>query len=438
MSGERGNISISKWVSTLSNLPKMKKNIEISFIINCLVYYSGILRKTYDNNLSFINRSFQEYFVAKGLVKSELLLPYIDKYANNPEWDNIFRFSTGLSKDQARKEVLTLMWNKNSTLTLRCIMECDSWIKILPNLLTIENEDDIILIIRSLPTRVNDLQTIEALEPLFIRNHRSANILFFAVNILQNIFNVSQNTKAKIGAKRILDNFWNESKIYGIKPILQNIPGGQYWIGDDNGVSRDEIPRHPVVLNPFFIAESPVSNKEYKAFIPSYTPEPPYSMNDKQPVTNVTWYEASLYCQWLLGNKGRLPTEAEWEASCKGPLKDERQYPWGNKIDKRKANYSRIIGDTNEPGKYKANEFGLFDMSGNVFEWCYDWYDESYYKKSPPLSNPKGPETGRYKAMRGGCWARSPEVSRCSYRVRQIPSTRDILIGFRVAKEKNY
>jgi len=329
------------------------------------------------------------------------------------------------------------MWMKNTSLALRSLVECQSWDDVLPDLLSIDNEEDVILAIRTLPYRVSDVQVIEAIEPLFLRKHRNAHVLYVAIGILEHIANNrDSDSQAKRSATLILNNFWKEAEEFGIKPKMIKIPAGEYRIGTDQCVDADEGPCHSVLLSSFLIGETPVTNYEFKAFSPTYKPDR-HSENDKMPVTNITWYEASLYSRWILGTNGRLPTEAEWEAAARGPIQDGRQFPWGSTPDNNMANYDRSIEGSNIPGKYPPNEFGLYDVSGNVFEWCLDWYDGTYYDVAE-IKDPRGPEKGRYKTMRGGCWARSAEVARCSYRVRQIPSTRDILVGFRLACTNNY
>lgn len=250
-------------------------------------------------------------------------------------------------------------------------------------------------------------------------------------------------------------------------PSLQEnmvpIPPGEFQMGsDDPETGTDEKPVHPVHIDAFSMDQYEVTNKQYKQFIvanPSWRKDQiadnlhdgnylqhweghnyPKGYDD-HPVVYVSWYAAVAYTRWA---GKRLPREAEWEKAARGGLSGKK-YPWGDVIDSNKANYDGNIGETTPKGKYPRNKYRLYDMVGNVWEWCLDEYNEGFYNRSPlknPLfgatspnwimSNFKGITSQR--VLRGGSWASSPEYLRVALRARFDPREANCLTGFRCVK----
>ena len=154
-----------------------------------------------------------------------------------------------------------------------------------------------------------------------------------------------------------------------------------------------------------------------------------------QQIINVTWYGAT---EFALYYNYRLPTEAEWEYAAKGI--DGRKYPWGNtEPDGTKANYyngNDGYEDTTSPvGNYEAGKSwcGAYDMAGNVWEWCSDWWGNSYYISSPS-TNPIGATSGTFRVLRGGSWTEDTDLIRCATRWFNNPKGYSDYIGFRVVR----
>ncbi len=200
----------------------------------------------------------------------------------------------------------------------------------------------------------------------------------------------------------------------------------------------DEGPVHSAQLDGFFIDTHEVTQKEFARIMEKNPSE--YTGADL-PVENVTWHEAKDYCQ-RLGK--RLPTEAEWERAAKGGK--DSVFPWGDEVKSGKANFCDTHCDkrwkenhfddghryTAPVGSFPPNEYGLYDTAGNVYEWVMDWYEEDYYTKKP-RKNPRGPDNGKLKVIRGGSWINYSVGVRPSDRTDANPSKRLNFLGFRCA-----
>jgi len=218
------------------------------------------------------------------------------------------------------------------------------------------------------------------------------------------------------------------------------IPAGEFLMGSNDG-SSDKKPVHTVYLDAFYIDKYEVTNAQYKKFMDATGHKAPNYWNDsrfndpKQPVVGVSWYDAKAYADWA---GKRLPTEAEWEKAARGGLVGKK-YPWGDKITHDDANYEGTGGKDiwvypSPVGSFAPNGYGLYDMAGNVLEWCADWYDGNYYKVSPK-ENPKGPASGNWRVFRGGSWFDDVHnLLRVASRDNDVPTGMGDDVGFRCAQ----
>ena len=149
------------------------------------------------------------------------------------------------------------------------------------------------------------------------------------------------------------------------------------------------------------------------------------------PVVGVSYFDAEKYARW---SGKRLPTEAEWEYAARGGLIG-KNFPFGDLIDSAKVNYGRKNRGILKTGSFQPNGYGLFDIAGNVWEWTSDNYASDYYSVSPS-ENPKGPEKGRFKVIRGGSWHSGAMCVQTYYRNGLPPSWVDFAVGFRCVKDK--
>jgi formylglycine-generating enzyme required for sulfatase activity len=277
---------------------------------------------------------------------------------------------------------------------------------------------------------------------------------------------------------------------------LKLIPAGEFMMGNEASVDAllqtfpyakrewftDAESTHRVrITKPFYLGVHEVTVGQFKKFVnaqnyrteaetdgkggfgwddakgyvqdPKYTwKNPGFAQTDTHPVVNVSWNDAQRYLTWLSrqdGREYRLPTEAEWEYACRAGSQSAYSFgsnpeglaSVGNIADGTFADgqkNDRVISAkdgykfTAPVGSFRANPFGLYDMHGNVFEWCADWYDADYYSTSPP-SDPSGPNVGSYRVDRGGSWGNYASRARSAYRLGDTPGYRGFNLGFRLA-----
>lgn len=230
------------------------------------------------------------------------------------------------------------------------------------------------------------------------------------------------------------------------------VPAGEFLMGcnekEDPGCDADERPQHKVSLGDFYIDKMEVTAGQYVKCVKAGAcgkPDPgvfcTYQDAGKKdhPANCVSWERAAAYCKWA---GKRLPTEAEWEKAARGT--DGRLFPWGAAA----PNCERaVMNEGTEDGCDRmspwavgskpagASPYGALDMAGNVWEWVSDWYDKKYYSKSP-ASGPKGPESGKYRVLKGWGWSNNAGQVRSSGRLAIEPSIAGSVYGFRCAMDK--
>ena len=224
-----------------------------------------------------------------------------------------------------------------------------------------------------------------------------------------------------------------------VAPEWIDVPGGEFWMG--GGERTNENPRHRVRISPFRLARTQVMRQDYQQFLdatghspPSFWDEPAFD-HPRKPAVGPSWDDATAYVDWLTRETGvtvRLPTEAEWEFAAKAGR--EVVYPWGDNSPESVPDYEQRWLESPEPvDAYPSpHPWGFLGLGENVHEWCSDWYDAEYYEVSP-VKDPRGPETGKRRASRGGSWRHRVRVSRCAARSSIPPHMQYSDYGFRLA-----
>jgi len=209
------------------------------------------------------------------------------------------------------------------------------------------------------------------------------------------------------------------------------VPGSCFQMGDNFGDGLPiEKPPHAVCLDDFTMGKFEVTQAEWETVMGT---NPSHVKGGQNPVENVSWDDTQGFIAKLnqrTGLKYRLPTEAEWEYACRSGGKQEK-YCGGNDLDSLAWDKTNSKKKTHPVGQKKANGLGLYDMSGNVWEWCEDRHQENYYATSPRL-NPVGPAVGTSRVFRGGAWDAGPWVARSSSRNGNAPDVRAANLGFRL------
>jgi formylglycine-generating enzyme required for sulfatase activity len=253
--------------------------------------------------------------------------------------------------------------------------------------------------------------------------------------------------------------------------VMRLIPGGTFQMGSTVYYAGEQ-PVHSVTVSAFYMDTTEVTQADYQALMGV---NPSYFSDSLRPVETVTWFDAVLYCNArsirdsldavysytsLTGTPGsgcsafvglaidtaksgyRLPTEAEWEYACRAG--DMTDYYWGGTSPLTTAADTSAM-DTNTVWSHNSgsqtagvgtklpNAYGLYDMSGNVWEWCNDWYLSNYYHYVYPV-DPTGPETGSCRVFRGGSWVNNDFCQRSPYRGNDVPDYRDYYTGFRCVR----
>lgn len=405
-------------------------------LLDHFVLNTGLIQLS-SGNLEFVHRSIWEFFVALRLVEHRTPLRDL---ARSPIWEEPIRLYSGLLSEPDLKALVEEVWPTNPSLTLRLITESQFDLSsVLSELVRGSDPTELAELVRNLRNRViqtgnsynAEVVALETIESLFIAT-TNAEIIWECVEVLCAVRH--HETEACEFLDRLIDFENLYSRREELKRTVEfiRVPGGPFMMGsDDPGRSIDERPAHEVLLSDFNIGDVPLQNFHRVGY--------PYELgmldderspSPSHPIIGVTWFEAQLAALWF---GCRLPTEAEWEFACRArgdddaALGDEDQIP-------RFAWFAENSSNTTHPPRQREpNSLGLFDMLGNVREWCSDWFGADYYaSENSPFSDPQGPEAGLHKVLRGGCFDWNTKNLVPTYRNSNLPHNRGFQNGVRL------
>ncbi len=397
---------------------------------------AGILALAGEGRCGFLHLSFQEYLAAEHATRESFAVELASRAAQS-WWREVALLSLRRSRPFCevffREMLATGMAEDEPDLATRCLDETlyftpSPFVDLLKSPGKVPDQR-VAAVLRLLSNRVEQMPELESTCRKLVKSS-NPETRRFAQEILVRL-GVAPKVRPGAGMVQVDD-------LTGI--ALVTIEAGEFRMGSNAGFYDDETPVHLVrISKDFLLGKYPVTNAQYGRFLevagakvkkPGYWDDRRFNQPE-QPVVGVSWKDAQAFCKWA---GCRLPTEAEWEYACRAGTTSE--YCFGDD-EKELGEYGWFEGNSNgqtQPvGAKKPNTWGVYDMHGNVWEWCEDWFADGYYKKSPGI-DPKGPGKGSLRVLRGGGWGGSPQGCRSAYRGRDAPSGRSSDLGFLVAR----
>ncbi|MBN1998809.1 SUMF1/EgtB/PvdO family nonheme iron enzyme [candidate division KSB1 bacterium] len=403
---------------------------------------SGLLQQSENNHL-FVHRTFYEYYVSRKMRNDEkITAETVLARCLESRWEEPVRlYAAQIDSEEEGSEFIQKLWQQDRALALRCYPDMKI-VKpeLIKELLKKADVKETASLVKGLKDKIKPERVVATLRELF-KLETNGEVIYWGVQILEEMHDTP-------GASEIVRQKLDDGAQERFKKLVEKdmilIPTGEFKMGssDDEYDREDDEVLHKVKVNDFYMSRYAVTNELYEQFDPYHSgSRDKYSKDGNQPVIYVNWFEASMFARWL---GCRLPTEAQWEYACRagrsGPFNT------GDSLTTDQANYNgnfpykdypkgQYLSKTRPVGSYHPNEWKLYDMHGNVWEWCADWYDEKYYEtceKQGVVTDPSGPETGSYRVVRGGGWNLLARCCRSAQRTDFRPGIRGGDVGFRL------
>lgn len=436
----------------LFSVKELARTSEVSprALVDTLISSTGLLQRS-GKRLCFVHRTIWEYFVALGM-QDEPLDNLLERAAI-PAWEEPIRLYAGLSAADNIDSLMKGLWEINKGLTLRALTELPEVpTRLLAQLagglertdrvrLMYDLEEALRVIRNPLDSKRMLLDTVRVI----VTFERDCEVLYRCLFLLENMAKDQNCDECQILVDSILSSSARAERLgrYLSDPTfrceLVSIAPAEFIMGtNDKQRTPDEQPAHSVRLDGFAIMKYPVTNKlYYDAFPYAIDRREVRSRDDDQPVIFPTWYEAYMFGRWLGWD---LPTEAEWEYACRAGGKDDAVLYDYAKIPEYAWFADNSDNRTHGVGEKRPNSCGLYDVLGNIREWCKDWFSGEYYSacdKNGTVTNPSGPARGTRKSLRGGGFDWNIANLVPTYRNSNPPDSSYYVNGFRlVSREK--
>jgi formylglycine-generating enzyme required for sulfatase activity len=423
--------------------PAMNSSDQAIHALDEIIERTGLLQRDGDQ-VDFIHRSIWEYFVAVALSRQDPEV--IDDIAGAPAWEEPIRLMIGLVSESRVHQLVGRLWTKNPALALRAAAESAFRLqRLLQQLLGGMPPGEAAALVRDLGLLLdvrsahgaNERLVLDTLEVLLPQT-RSCEVLWEGLTLLLRVGEREEEARDMLmkvfrfdEAPARLDRLVSTDTS---RAWFVSVPAGQFRMGNESeGRSVDEGPSHLVRVSMFSMSATAVANVARQLFpFEIGFEDDPRSPTDAHPMIGVTWYEAVVFAIWF---GCRLPTEAEWEYACRAGGRDDVQLFDEVLIPE----YAWFAGNaenmTHPVGQLRPNAFGLYDVLGNVREWCWDWFDSKYYAECAHqgvVRDPLGPGSGSQKVLRGGCFDWNTANLVPTYRNSNLPNNRGFQNGIRL------
>ncbi len=402
--------------------------------LKAIAEQTGILGPLHGENepWRYLHRSLREYLAARALLSDDRAEYVTKAKANVQHWGETFALLTGMVPEAERLPMLESLREADDALALRALphvegIEPEALFGFLKKVKDWSGDYLANLVATWLEEGVGRGQAKEVLWKWISPERSTEELSYLDYAMERNGIDVEREPFFR-ACGRWLEEGWPEVEVVELPPDGKP---ATFEMGSPEGVGHgDERPRHLVTLSPFAIGVTTVTEAQYAAFDPTRESK----KRADHPIVNVSWWDARLFTRWLPPRADRpaaLPTEAQWEYACRAGSeakwcfgdseKDLKKYAWFGEGPSGRAHPVR---------KKRPNDFGLYDMHGNVWEWCADWKGDY---AAEPAEDPAGPVSGSDRVCRGGsCWS-DAGLARSAFRLGWRPGFRFHVVGFRVA-----